>query len=135
MSNNTEVIEVTTNTGDVLPLRQLTARNGNTYWGITNRKADGTRYYNKYGVNVSSEVISELPKAVSVGGVTIPLKLDVTEKGQRRVRGSGKVTIDGYGEKVLQVRFTEMGPSTYNIDGCIRGASSSGPRILSKNDL
>lgn len=135
MSDNTntgslDFIEVMTEAGDALKFRQLTARNGNTYWATTAVKADGTRYFNKYGVNVSSKVLGNLPKTISVNGVTVPLVLDVTEKQQRRVRGSGKVTIEGHGEKVLTFRATETGPGTYNVSGSIRGASSGGRTVV-----
>lgn len=139
MSNNTvkvtsdhegNLVPVVTNNGDHLPFRELTARNGNLYWAISGKKATGQRYYNKMGVNVTDKVISELPETISVGGTTIRLTLDLTEKEQRRVRGTGKVTVEGYGVKSISIRVTELGPDTYNISGAINAAG--GPRIVSE---
>ena len=134
MSNNTpSVIEVTTDRQDTLPLRMTSARNGNTYWATLSTKQDGSRYFNKYGVNVTG--LSELPSSVTIEGVTVPLKFDLTEKGQRRVRGASKVTIPGVGDKFFSIRITETGPSAYNLSASVNGGGGGGKPAVGLDEL
>lgn len=134
--STTDTITVTTNHGDVLPLRATTARAkadgrpGNTYWATLARKADGSRYFSRYGVNVSDSVISELPNSVEVCGKSIPLSVDHNEKGHKRVRGDAKVMVPGVGNKQFSLRITQLAPSTFNVSASIRGISEApGPRV------
>ena len=134
MSNDLKVISAVTNTGDTLPLRAIAARSGNTYWATLAKKANGERYFTKYGVTVDNGVISELPTSIEIEGMKVQLKLDITEKGQRRVRGSGKVNVKGVGNKTFTIRITEMNDGQlFNVNASLRGESAvGGPKVTSE---
>lgn len=118
-------ITVTTDVGDDLLLRASTARGGNTYWATLALKKNGERYFSKYGVNVTDEVITELPKSVKVCGVTIPVVIDRTEKGQARAKASATVAVKGHGDKLFTLRITDLN-GVFNVQASIRGISTGG---------
>lgn len=123
-----DTLTVTTDDGAEIPLRRTTSRGGTTFWGTLNTDKSGKRYYHRTGVNVAG-LIAELPSSVEVCGVTVPLKRGFNEKGRPKVSGSAQVNIEGVGVKHFAIRITEMGPETYNIDGCINGGSG-GLRVV-----
>ncbi len=112
-----------------LPLRATKSKHGNAYWAIQGKKADGSRYVNPYGVNVSSAIVGDkLPTSITVLGETFAFEQDETEKHQLRLRAGGKVVVPGHGKKVLSFRITVTDPQEglFNIAGSVHGESTGG---------
>lgn len=131
-SDTLDVIEVVTEHGDTIAFRSQQARQGNnTYWATLAKKSTGERYWNRnYGVTVSDQVISELPSKVTVNvgdqSVEVKMKYDLNKDGNRRVRGTGKVTVPGHGDKQFMLRISETKTGNFNLNGIIRGFGGGG---------
>lgn len=122
-----ELIEAQFDNGKSLPMRKTTSKNANTYWTVLNRRKDGSRYDNGYGVNVTSAIVGEkLPKSVSVLGESFSLKSDKTEKGQQRLRAEGSVIVPGVGKKVFSFRITVCEGGIFNVAASVHGERSKG---------
>lgn len=150
MDTNINVIEAHLSTGKTLPLRQTTAKkSGNAFWGIMNQKADGTKYFGMFGVNVAIERTGPIDKidSIDVDGIgTVKVTHDITPPyvnkktgktspgGKPRVQAEKEFTSDTDGQKwVFEFRATLVNPDVVNIKGSLHrksgGGGQSGVRI------
>ena len=76
-------INVTLNTGSTLPFRPTTSKHGNLFWGILGTKADGSKYYRKFGVRAAISVVGgRLPVKANVLGQTFSSTVLKDEQGR-----------------------------------------------------
>lgn len=120
--SNDNVIQATLSNGQVLPLREYQSKAGNTCFGILGRKANGERYFSKYGVNVSQAIVGDHSKvkSVKVLNKTFQVEQDSNEKGQTVLRASGTVKVTGQ-EKQFSLRITVKDDGNYNISASVNG--------------
>lgn len=126
--SNTNVIEATLSNGSVLPLRQYESSFGNECYGTLSIKKDGSRYFTKYGVNVSSKVVGDHTQieSVKVLGKTFQVVTDTDDEGVTRLRATGRVKVNGK-EKTFSLRITVKQDGTnYNVSSSINGERGKG---------
>jgi hypothetical protein len=131
---NTSIIPVTLSNGSVLPFRHYESSAGNDCYGILGTKANGERYFSKYGVNVTADVTGDLSEvdSLTVLDKTIPVTSaqepkkdsktgnDIPGTERLVLRASGKVKVNGR-EKEFSLRITDRGEAGSNVGGSING--------------
>lgn len=128
--SDTDTFNLALSTGTSLPLRSIQSKADNTFWATLNKKANGERYYGRYGVNVPKALIGEgLPTWVEFQGQRYTLVHDVTDNSRARAKGTFKVKVEGK-EKSLSVRFTELEDGNYNINCSVNGVGGGGSKHL-----
>lgn len=141
--NSTDIIQATLDNGNVLPLRGYIAKaSGNTCFGILDTKANGDRYFSKYGVNVSQAVVGDHSKVTSVTLLdqTFPVTSAMEAKKDKKqnpiagserlvLRSSGQVRING-SEKEFSLRISVLGEDKFNVSGSINGKRGGSGRAV-----
>jgi hypothetical protein len=125
-----EIKNITLNTGKVIPLRPMAAKSGNTFYATLARKSNGERYYTKYGVNVTSDVVGKtLPKTFTFDGKTFTVVAAKNDRGNNKVTWNGEVTVDNE-KKSLSFRITDLGEGMFNVNASLTGLRGRGRSAL-----
>jgi hypothetical protein len=112
MSTKQRTLTVDLDNGQSIPFTRLTSAKGNTWYAVVNPTSGKP---GRYGFRVTLDMIGgSLPKSLTVGGVTVPMELGASEKGQPQSKGSAPVEIDG---ETFQFRatFTLVSAEAANI--------------------
>lgn len=145
MDINQNVVEAHLSTGTTLPLRATQAKSGNRFWGTLSQKANGERYYSRFGVSVPLALVGDPRKleTIKVEGIgTIKVTQEVTQDfvdrktgkvkpgGKPRAIASRKFTADDGEEWVLDFRATLQSDDIVNVDASIhRARGNVKPRV------
>lgn len=124
-------INVNLNTNATIPFRAYGTKSGNVAHGVLATKADGSRYFSKYGVPVEPKVIGgALPSSCEVLGTTFTGDVGTTDKGRKKVTFSGDVNVDGVVKAFRLTISAKVGDDgkveSYNVSGSINGKRGSG---------
>lgn len=145
MNTNTAVIEAHLDNGKTLPLRATTAKSGNIFYGVLAQKANGDRYYSRFGVSVPLSLVGDPRqiKTIKVEGVgTVPVTQTVTKDfvdrktgkvkpgGKPRAEASRTFTGEDGEEWEFSFRATLQSDDVVNVDASIhRKRGNVKPRV------